>query len=137
MYYNFCKIFKKKWFWETREVWIGYPEQFFTNDMYYYYLITLGFYLSLLITQFFDVKRKDFWIMFAHHVVTIGLLVFSYICNYTRIGCLIILIHDSADFLLELAKLGVYTKNRYVSDIAFGIFTFVFFITRLVIYPSR
>jgi hypothetical protein len=43
-----------------------------------YYLVELSFYFTLIFTQFFDVKRKDFVEMFIHHVVTILLMLFSY-----------------------------------------------------------
>lgn len=84
--------------------------------MYFYYVISLGFYISLLVSQFFDVKRKDFWQMFAHHLVTISLMIFSIICNFTRIGCLILVIHDSADYWLEFAKVSLYAKKKIICD---------------------
>ena len=105
--------------------------------MYAYYIISLGFYVSLLVSQFFDVKRKDFWQMFVHHWVTIALMIFSITCNFARIGCVILVLHDSADFWLELAKIGLYTKKEILSHFSFALFTIVWFITRLVIFPSR
>lgn len=131
------KCNQKPWFWSTHELWIGYPQQLVTTDMYYYYVISLAFYLSLLVTQFFDVKRKDFWQMFAHHVVTISLMMFSFFCNFARVGCLILVIHDSADYWLELAKMLLYAKKKFLCDLAFGMFTLVWFITRLLIFPTR
>lgn len=55
-----------------------------------------------MITQAFDVKRKDFWEMFGHHIVTITLLAFSWFCNLTRIGTIVLLLHDCADAFLEV-----------------------------------
>lgn len=52
-------------------------------------MIELGFYISLMFSQFMDVKRKDFWEMFVHHIVTILLLTLSWTCNLTRIGTLV------------------------------------------------
>lgn len=65
-------------------------------------MITLSFYWSLMVSQFFDVKRKDFWQMFAHHVLTICLLDLSWVCNFHKIGCLTIIVHDLADVFLEV-----------------------------------
>ena len=77
-------------------------------------MIESAFYWSLLFSQFFDVQRKDFWQMFTHHVATLSLLFFSYIVNYVRIGAIVLVIHDCADYWLEvLDRLieGVYIIN--------------------------
>jgi len=47
-------------------------------------MFSLAFYWSLSISQFFDVKRKDFVEMFIHHITTIALLAFSWTCNLFR-----------------------------------------------------
>ena len=57
---------------------------------------------SLVITQFYDVKRKDFWEMFIHHLTTIALMGFSWTCNLTRVGSLVLIVHDVADIFLEV-----------------------------------
>lgn len=41
-----------------------------------------------------------------HHVATVFLLVYSYWVNFTRIGVMILLVHDSSDIFLEAAKLA-------------------------------
>ena len=69
-----------------------------------YYMIELSFYWALCISQFFDVKRKDFWEMFIHHVTTIALMAFSWTCNLTRVGTLVLVIHDCADIFLEVCQ---------------------------------
>lgn len=66
-----------------------FPHHDMTNDVWWYYMIELGFYISLTFSQFLDVKRKDFWQMFVHHIVTIMLMAFSWTCNLTRIGTLV------------------------------------------------
>ncbi len=40
--------------------------------------------------------------MFLHHITTIGLMVFSWSVNLTRVGTLVLLIHDCADIFLEV-----------------------------------
>ena len=55
-----------------------------TWDMQVYYHTELSFYVSLLISQFFDVQRKDFYQMFIHHTTTIFLLCVSYIAGFYR-----------------------------------------------------
>nr|XP_054301549.1 ceramide synthase 5 isoform X4 [Pongo pygmaeus] len=78
---------------------------------------------------------SDFLIMFVHHLVTIGLISFSYINNMVRVGTLIMCLHDVSDFLLEAAKLANYAKYQRLCDTLFVIFSAVFMVTRLGIYP--
>ncbi|XP_055330577.1 ceramide synthase 6-like [Paramacrobiotus metropolitanus] len=135
MLYGFWVLYDKPWFYETKQCWLGYPYHPIDNDVFWYYMIPMSFYWSLLISQFFDVKRKDFWQMFAHHVTTILLLVLSWVDNLTRVGTLVLLIHDVADVFLEAAKLARYANRPRLCDALFGVFAIVWIVTRLVIYP--
>ncbi|XP_046732216.1 ceramide synthase 2 isoform X3 [Silurus meridionalis] len=99
-----ASLISTPWFWEQKECWRGYPQQRVENVHYWYYMLELGFYWSLLLCVSVDVKRKDFKEQIVHHIATIFLLGFSYCANYIRIGTLVMLVHDSSDFLLELDK---------------------------------
>ncbi|CAG0895516.1 unnamed protein product [Cyprideis torosa] len=94
-------LWDKPHFSDTRECWVGYPKHSIPMAIYWYYMIELSFYWSLLFFQFLDTRRKDFWQMLVHHVVTISLIVFSWITNFHRIGTLIMLLHDCADVFLD------------------------------------
>ncbi len=95
-------ILKKSWISNTRDCWLNYPNHPLTNDIFWYYMIELAFYWSLIFSQFIDVKRKDFWQMFLHHIATVLLLSFSYIVNFVRVGTLVLVIHDFGDYWLEV-----------------------------------
>ena len=82
-----------------------YPHHSITTGVWAYYMVELSFYWSLLISQFFDVRRSDFWEMFAHHVATVALLSLSWTCNLFRVGTLVLWVHDCADVFLESAKM--------------------------------
>lgn len=98
-------------------------------------MLSLSCYWSLLFTLFEDVKRKDFWEMAIHHVVTISLLVFSWTCNLIRMGSLVLILHDVADIFLESAKMTKYIGWQRTCDVLFVIFTVIWIVSRIGIYP--
>ncbi|XP_073663714.1 ceramide synthase 6 isoform X3 [Tursiops truncatus] len=123
------------WLWNTRHCWYNYPYQPLTPDLHYYYILELSFYWSLMFSQFTDIKRKDFGVMFLHHLVSIFLITFSYVNNMARVGTLVLCLHDSADALLEAAKMANYAKFQKICDLLFVMFAMVFITTRLGIFP--
>ncbi|XP_028812584.1 ceramide synthase 2 isoform X2 [Denticeps clupeoides] len=125
----------KEWFYDTWEVWVGYPKQSMLNSQYWYYVLEMSFYWSLLFSITFDVKRKDFNEQIIHHLATLTLLAFSWCANYIRIGTLVLLTHDASDILLESAKLFNYAKWERTCNSLFVVFAIVFMVTRLVIFP--
>ncbi|XP_077175925.1 ceramide synthase 6 isoform X1 [Paroedura picta] len=126
---------QSSWWWNTRQCWTGYPLQPLTPELHYYYIVELSFYWSLMFSQFIDIKRKDFAIMFTHHIVAVILLTLSYTVNFMRVGALTLCLHDSVDIVLEAAKLTNYCKCQRLCDILFLMFAIIFIITRLGIYP--
>lgn len=101
-------------------------------SQYWYYIVELGFYVSLLFSLSFDVKRKvsvpptweqcckegcvsltlihlspawgqDFKEQVIHHTATLTLLSFSWISNYIRIGTIVMALHDCSDIVLEVS----------------------------------
>ncbi|XP_008329223.1 ceramide synthase 2 [Cynoglossus semilaevis] len=125
------------WLWNHRDCWRGFPKQPVAEAHYWYYFLEMGFYLSLLMSVSVDVKRKDFKEQVIHHIATIFLLGFSYCANYVRVGTLVMLVHDSSDFLLESAKMFHYAGWTRLCDSLFVVFALVFLFTRLVVFPFR
>ncbi|KAE8296343.1 Ceramide synthase 2 [Larimichthys crocea] len=133
--YGVLALHDKPWFYNLKEVWKGFPKQSMLPSQYWYYLLEMGFYLSLLFSLTFDVKRKDFREQVIHHIATLTLLSFSWISNYIRIGTLVMVLHDSTDILLEGAKVLNYAKWHLTANVMFAVFTILFMLTRLVIFP--
>ncbi|XP_029381060.1 ceramide synthase 2-like [Echeneis naucrates] len=131
-------LIDRPWLWDRGECWRQYPVQPMERAHYWYYMLELGFYGSLLLRISVDIKRKDFKEQVIHHLATIFLLSFSYCANYIRIGTLVMLLHDSSDILLESAKMFNYgTGWRKTCDTLFIVFAVAFLVTRLVIFPSK
>ncbi|XP_063804136.1 ceramide synthase 2 isoform X2 [Pseudophryne corroboree] len=128
-------LIDKPWFYDLGEVYKGFPKQSMLPSQYWYYMIELGFYWSLLFRIAFDVKRKDFKEQVIHHVATILLISFSWCANYIRVGTLVLAIHDSSDFLLESAKMFNYAGWKQMCNNIFVVFAVVFIITRIIIFP--
>ncbi|TNN75611.1 Ceramide synthase 2 [Liparis tanakae] len=105
------------------------------ESQYWYYILEMSFYGSLLLSVAFDVKRKDFKEQIIHHLATLVLLSFSWCVNYIRIGTLVMIVHDASDVLLESAKLFNYAKWEKTCKSLFVLFALVFMVTRLIIFP--
>ena len=128
------------WVKDTKQHWDDWPLHPLTAAISLYYHVELGSYMHQLLWT--EVNRKDTIEMMLHHLITISLIVTSYLTNYTRVGASILFLHDLADVFLESAKLFNYTSKakghgwaKNVCDVLFAIFAITFFITRLVIYP--
>ena len=100
--YGVLILWSKPWLWDIKHCWYNYPHHTIDRDVWWYYIVELSFYWGLCISQFYDAKRKDFWEMFIHHITTIALMAFSWTCNLTRVGTLVLVIHDCADIFLEV-----------------------------------
>lgn len=134
--YGITLLWRKTWLWDIRHCWYDYPNHIVEGDVWWYYMLELSLYWSLMISQFTDVKRKDFWEMFIHHLTTISLLCFSWTCNLTRVGTLVMVIHDVADIFLEAAKMCKYTNYQKTCDVLFACFAVTWIVTRLGVYPT-
>lgn len=133
--YGICVLWGKPWFWDMKQCWYGFPEQNITPDLWWYYMLSLGFYLSLLFSICRDVKRKDFWVMLFHHILTILMLAFSWTCNFVRIGSLVLVLADAADVFLESGKMFSYIKYQKTCDTLYALFAIVWFVTRMGFFP--
>lgn len=134
--WGLAALWPKTWLWNITDCWYNYPHHNVDTDVWWYYMAELAFYWGLLGTQFVDVKRKDFWVMFIHHAATIMLLSFSWTCNFFKVGTLVLLIHDIADIFLESAKLFKYSGAQRISELLFGSFAVTWIVTRLGIFPT-
>lgn len=130
--YGLIVLWSKHWFWDINGCFVEYPRHKVSTDVWFYYMVEMAFYWSLSFSQFFDVKRKDFWEMFIHHQATIALIGFSWTTHFVRIGTLVLIVHDCGDPLLELAKLLRYAKYCRASEAVLVVFTPIWVISRPV-----
>ncbi|XP_078321315.1 ceramide synthase 5-like isoform X2 [Crassostrea virginica] len=81
--------------------------------------------------------HKDFKEMVVHHLVTMALMYFSWVCNFVRVGTLVLLVHDAVDYWMAAAKMAKYCKQQLLCELFFAVFVVVWIVTRLIIYPFR
>ncbi|KAG5197941.1 hypothetical protein JEQ12_007631 [Ovis aries] len=128
-------LYDKPWVYDLWEVWNGYPRQPLLPSQYWYYILEMSFYWSLLFSLGSDIKRKDFLATVIHHLAAVSLMSFSWCANYIRSGTLVMIVHDVADIWLESAKMFSYAGWKQTCNALFFIFSAVFLISRLIIFP--
>jgi len=145
--YGFLILRTQPHFTDTEECFRDWPYHPIADAVWWYYIVSTGFYWSLLVSQFlFDIRRSDFVEMMLHHIVTIFLLSMSFGTNFVRAGSLILFIHDTADIYLELGKMFRYADREsgegrtYWSTLLtvdFALLLVVWIGTRLYYFPAH
>ncbi|KAG2146777.1 TLC domain-containing protein [Suillus clintonianus] len=116
------------------ELWSNYPHSPLAGPLKFYYLTQTAFYLHQILILNAEARRKDHVQMMTHHVLTIFLMVMSYFCNFTRIGCLIMVLMDWNDIFLPIAKMFRYIGLYTLCDITFTWFLTSWFVARHVLF---
>ena len=59
-----------------------------------------------------EARRKDHIQMMTHHIITVILVVTSYFTNFTRVGCVIMVLMDCCDIFLgvRFSYFPIYTS---------------------------
>jgi len=98
-----------------------------------YFLTELGFYVGALLFLIVDEHHKDFVVMVVHHVVSISLVVGSYLGGWVRFGAVVLALHDLGDVFLYGAKAAHNLGGCYGADtVIFVFFAVTFYVTRYV-----
>ncbi|KAJ2780847.1 Sphingosine N-acyltransferase lag1 [Coemansia javaensis] len=120
----------------TAHFWIGYPDghREMTALMKSYYLVQMGFWFQQIFVLLVEEKRKDFVVMFVHHIVTCNLMGWSLYMNYTRIGNAILCCMDSSDIFLSGTKCMRYLGLERLSVGSFVVFVLSWIYTRHYLY---
>ncbi|GBF93647.1 hypothetical protein Rsub_06750 [Raphidocelis subcapitata] len=122
---------------DTRQLWDGWPRHEFSPKMRALYDAELSFYFSsVFMLLFWEVRRKDFAVMFTHHLVTVGLLAASLANSFWRVGCVVMALHDACDVLMEAAKVFNYTDRDAAATASFAGFLVSWAVLRLGALPA-
>lgn len=72
------------------------------------YALDMAYYMyAIPYCIMFETKRKDFWATLLHHFVTVALIAYSYALGFTKIGVIIMFLHDVCDSPLELSLIHI------------------------------
>merc|ERR1712048_152210 len=90
--------------------------------------------------RFIEEKHKDYYVMFAHHLVTISIVAFSYHYGYLRYGLGVFYIHDSSDVTLDLIKILNHLKlceraGFFLSEISYVMHMIFWIYQRMYVFP--
>ncbi|KAG8836214.1 hypothetical protein FRC17_008950 [Serendipita sp. 399] len=115
------------WYFRTEYFWIDYPHTEFPGTLKVYYLLQTAYWLQqfLLLVLKIEKPRSDFTELVAHHIVTLWMVLWSYIINLTLIGNAIFLTMDWSDVFIALSKCFNYLQMQRTKTIAFAWFTCV------------
>ena len=95
----------------------GFPQSYFHEKpslFNFYYNLSLAYFVCDFIFLFISERQSDFINMLLHHICTISLIIFSFITNYSNIGCLVIFCHMESDILLHATRFLLQTDQSII-----------------------
>ncbi|KNA25629.1 hypothetical protein SOVF_004950, partial [Spinacia oleracea] len=133
--------YDEPWFTQTKYFWVGpgdqvWPDQKMKMKLKGLYMYTAGFYTySIFALIFWETRRVDFGVSMGHHVVTVILILLSYIARFARAGSMILALHDASDVFLEVGKMSKYSGFEALASFSFILFVISWILLRLTYYP--
>ncbi|XXG72834.1 hypothetical protein AAC387_Pa07g1844 [Persea americana] len=107
--------YDEPWLRNTKCFWVGpgeqvWPDQKTKLKLKGLYMYGAGFYTySIFALIFWETRRSDFAVSMGHHVASVILIVLSYIFRFTRVGSIVLALHDASDVFIETGKMSKYS----------------------------
>ncbi|KAI4357925.1 hypothetical protein L6164_001841 [Bauhinia variegata] len=133
--------YDEPWFTNTRNFWVGpgnqvWPDQKIKLKLKGVYIFEAGFYsYSIFALIFWETRRSDFVVSMIHHIATVVLIVLSYIFRFSRVGSIVLAVHDASDVFLEIGKMSKYGGAEALASVAFVLFALSWVLLRLIYFP--
>ncbi|SCM08428.1 translocation associated membrane protein, putative [Plasmodium chabaudi adami] len=114
----------------------GWPYMYLDNNVHYFYIMQISFWLSCLFYLKYEIKRKDYYVFIIHHLATLGLLLYSQFFNLWRAGLVVLFLHDIVDVWLYISKTINYSKPKYQKPLTifYSFFVLSFFFFRIILF---
>lgn len=119
---------------ETEKLWTaGYTPP---GALVSVFMASLGYHLHSTIYHVFVVdKRSDYHQMVLHHVLTLWLMILSYMEGHIRGGTFIVLLNDLPDIFVYSSKMLGDTVFFKSSIVSYVLLTITYFYCRLIVAP--
>nr|KAJ0216612.1 hypothetical protein LSAT_V11C300143650 [Lactuca sativa] len=133
--------YNEAWFTKTSNFYIGpgnqrWPNQKMKFKLKAVYMYAGGFYTySIFALIFWETRRSDFGVSMGHHIVTLILILTSYILRFARVGSIILALHDASDVFLEVGKMSKYSGVEVLATFSFLLFVLSWLVLRLIYFP--
>lgn len=133
-----------QWWTDPRAVWYRHTEEaevgLALKSLYIFqqsiWIYTCFIHVAL------DHRRKDYFVMYIHHIVTLSLIVLSFTSQSHRVGFLVMFVHDISDIFIDSMKMSNYlglgdAKAYYITEASYvaTILSWAYF--RLYEFPFR
>lgn len=132
--FGFYLYYHSPYYFNIDHIYSGWPHDQLSGLFKTYYLFQIASWFHQIIVLNVEERRKDFWQMFAHHIITVALTTGSYYYYFTRIGNVILILMDIVDVLLSFAKMLKYCGYSTLCDYMFVVFLFWWVMLRHVVY---
>ncbi|KAI9740631.1 MAG: sphingosine N-acyltransferase lag1 [Claussenomyces sp. TS43310] len=117
-----------------RNLWTNWPIREIDGLRKWYILVQSAFWLQQIIVINIEKRRKDYWQMFAHHIITCSLLFTSYGYYLTKVANVVLCLTDVVDLFFPAAKCLKYLGFAKLRDGFFGLFVASWVIARHALY---
>ncbi|XP_044261177.1 ceramide synthase 5-like [Tribolium madens] len=129
-------LWDKPWFWDSNNFWIHFYSQSVSTDIWCHFMICTAYMWTALWSIYFDINRKDFFLMLIHHIGIITTSFFVWKMNVIQMYSVALLLHDLCDIFLEIAKTANYLGCKKGCNVALVVFTGVWIVCRFGLYPN-
>jgi hypothetical protein len=97
---------------------------------------------TCIVHRFFDERRKDYFVLYLHHIITIMLVAMSFFQDWLRGGLTVLWVHDVSDVFVDLLKMVNYLKlegprGYFASEMAYVACVSGWVYWRLYQFPFR
>jgi len=132
------------------ETWLSHPYTSFIPVIYrakdslrFFYILQVSIWIMTCISHRFNSDahaHKDYVLMYVHHLATIALVSLSFAHDQTRVGLVVLFLHDCSDIGIDILKLSNYLLLEgpsafFLTEAAYALTMSTWFYFRLWYFP--